>query len=95
MTDRFRLTIGQLNATVGDLAGNARIARKAWAEAREAGADMLALPEMFITGYQTQDLVLKPAFTEQAIAALTGLAQDCADGPALGIGGPWREGDGL
>ena len=95
MTDRFRLTIGQLNATVGDLAGNARIARKAWAEAREAGADMLALPEMFITGYQTQDLVLKPAFTEQAIAALTGLAQDCADGPALAIGGPWREGDGL
>ncbi len=62
MTDRFRLTIGQLNATVGDLHGNATLARDAWAQARDAGAQMLALPEMFLTGYQTQDLVLKPAF---------------------------------
>ena len=38
MTDRFRLTIGQLNATVGDLSGNARKAREAWQTARQAGA---------------------------------------------------------
>lgn len=44
MTDRFRLTIGQLNATVGDLEGNAARAREAWMQAREAGADLLALP---------------------------------------------------
>ncbi len=95
MTDRFRLTIGQLNATVGDLPGNAAKARDAWQAAREAGADMLALPEMFITGYQTQDLVLKPAFTEDAMARIMRLGADCADGPALAIGGPWRDGDGL
>ncbi|SIT06619.1 NAD+ synthase [Paracoccus saliphilus] len=95
MTDRFRLTIGQLNATVGDLPGNAAKAREAWATAKEAGADMLALPEMFITGYQTQDLVLKPAFTEQAVAAIQGVGAACSDGPAIGIGGPWREGDKL
>ncbi|RNF33832.1 NAD+ synthase [Paracoccus methylarcula] len=95
MTDRFRLTIGQLNATVGDLPGNAAKAREAWATAKEAGADMLALPEMFITGYQTQDLVLKPAFTEQAMAAIQEVGAACADGPAIGIGGPWRDGDKL
>ena len=91
MTDRFRLTIGQLNATVGDLPGNAAKARDAWMKAREAGADMLALPEMFITGYQTQDLVLRPAFEKQAEAALMNLGAELADGPALAIGGPYAE----
>lgn len=92
MTDRFRITLGQLNPTVGDLDGNARKAREAFAAAKAAGADMLALPEMFITGYQTQDLVLKAAFTADAEAHLVQLAKDCADGPAIGIGGPWRDG---
>ncbi|SNR42574.1 NAD+ synthase [Paracoccus sediminis] len=95
MTTRFRLTIGQLNATVGDLPGNAATARDAWVAAREAGADMLALPEMFITGYQTQDLVLKPAFTRQAEQEIMALGTACAGGPTLGIGGPWRDGDRL
>ncbi|MDO5613650.1 MAG: NAD+ synthase [Paracoccus sp. (in: a-proteobacteria)] len=95
MTDRFRLSIAQLNATVGDLSGNAARARAAWAAARDAGADMVALPEMFITGYQTQDLVLKPAFTRDAMAAIEALARDVADGPAMGIGGPWVDGDKL
>ena len=84
MTDRFRITLGQLNPTVGDLPGNAAKARDAWAQARAAGAQLLALPEMFITGYQTQDLVLKPGFTRDAMAAIEGLARDCADGPAIG-----------
>ena len=95
MVDRFRLTLGQLNPTVGDLDGNAAKARKAWQAAREAGADMLALPEMFITGYQTQDLVLKAGFTQDAMAAIERLALDCADGPAIGIGGPYAEGESL
>ncbi|MDO5633073.1 MAG: NAD+ synthase [Paracoccus sp. (in: a-proteobacteria)] len=95
MTDRFRLSIAQLNATVGDLTGNAAKARAAWAAARDAGADMVALPEMFITGYQTQDLVLKPAFTRDAMAAIEALAREVAEGPAMGIGGPWVDGDKL
>lgn len=92
MTDRFRLTVAQLDATVGDLPGNAARAREAFAQARAAGADMLALPEMFITGYQTQDLVLKPAFLRQCAETVAALAADLADGPAVGIGGPWAEG---
>ncbi len=90
MARHFRLTLAQLNPTVGAIDANAARAREAWAAARAAGADMLALPEMFVTGYQTQDLVTKPAFAEHAMRAIADLAADCADGPAIGIGGPLR-----
>ncbi|QDI74732.1 MULTISPECIES: NAD+ synthase [Leisingera] len=92
MADRFRVTLAQLNPTVGDLAGNAAKARAAWEAGREAGADLVALPEMFITGYNTQDLVMKPVFHQAAIAEVEKLAADCTGGPALAIGGPWVEG---
>ncbi|MGI1661060.1 NAD+ synthase [Palleronia sp. KMU-117] len=95
MSDRFRLTLAQLNPTVGDIDGNAAMARAAWTIARDAGADFLALTEMFVTGYQVQDLVMKPAFTLDAMAAIADLARDCADGPAIGIGGPYAEDDRL
>ncbi|MDM7255293.1 MAG: NAD+ synthase [Paracoccus sp. (in: a-proteobacteria)] len=95
MSNRFRLTLGQLNPTVGDLKGNAAKAREAWAQGRTADADLVALPEMFITGYQTQDLVLKRAFVRDAMAMIDTLAADCADGPALAIGGPLLEDEGL
>ena len=90
MTETFRLTLAQLNPTVGAIAANAALAREAWAQAKAARADMVALTEMFITGYQTQDLILKPAFVDAALAAIDALARDCADGPAMGIGGPAR-----
>ena len=92
MAATFRLTMAQLNPVVGALEGNAQMAREAWAAGRDAGAQMVALTEMFLTGYQTQDLILKPAFVDAALAALDRLAKDCADGPALGIGGPARVG---
>ena len=91
MSYRFRLTIAQLNPTVGALRANADKAHAAWLQARAAGADMLALPEMFVTGYQTQDLVMKPAFARDAMAVIHDLAARCAEGPALGIGGPHLE----
>jgi NAD+ synthase len=91
MADRFRLTLAQLNPVVGDLEGNAVRARAAWDQAKAGQADMVAFPEMFITGYQTQDLVLKPAFHKAAMSVIEALARDCADGPAIGIGGPYAE----
>jgi NAD+ synthase len=91
MTQSFRLTMAQLNPTVGDIAGNADLARDAWAQGQAAGADVVALPEMFLVGYQTQDLIAKPAFVADAMAHLHALAKDCADGPALSIGGPLME----
>lgn len=92
MNDRFRLTLAQLNPTVGDLDGNAKQAYDAWLAGKNAGSDMVALPEMFIAGYNAQDLVMKPAFHTAAISAVKKLAQDCADGPTLAIGAPWVEG---
>ncbi|RWR06406.1 NAD+ synthase [Paenirhodobacter populi] len=92
MADTFRLTLAQLNPTVGAFEANAAKALDAWEEGRRAGADMVMLPEMFLTGYQAQDLVLKPAFVQDAMAAMERLAARITDGPALGIGGPyWDE----
>jgi len=91
MTDRFRVTMAQMNPTVGDVAGNAAKARAAWEAGRDAGADLVMLPEMFIAGYQTQDLVQKPAFVAACHAAIEDLVRACADGPMLGIGGPLAE----
>jgi len=95
MTDTFRLTLGQLNPTVGDLGGNAALALAAWETAKAAGSDMLALPEMFVTGYQTQDLVMKPVFARAAMATIRDLAGKTADGPVIGIGTPWLDESGL
>ncbi|OWY03022.1 NAD+ synthase [Thioclava sp. IC9] len=92
MADRFRLTMAQLNPTVGALEANADKAFAAWQEGKRAGADMVVLPEMFLTGYQTQDLIAKPAFVRDAVAAMEALGARISDGPALGIGGPyWTE----
>ncbi|WP_299719972.1 NAD+ synthase [uncultured Tateyamaria sp.] len=92
MADTFRITLGQLNPTVGDIPGNVAKARAAWEAGRDAGADLVALPEMFVAGYNAQDLVMKPAFHTAAMQAVEALARDCADGPALAIGCPWTEG---
>ncbi len=92
MSSKFRLTLAQLNPTLGALSANAAKAKAAWKDGRKAGAGLVALPEMFLTGYQTQDLIMKPAFEADVAAHLADLAAECADGPALGIGGPWREG---
>jgi NAD+ synthase len=95
MADRFRVSMAQLGPTVGDLDGNAAKAREAWQAGKAAGADLVALPEMFITGYNAQDLWMKSAFYTDAIETVRALARDCADGPALAIGGPWLEGTAL
>ena len=92
MSARFRITLGQMNPTVGDLTGNAALAKAAWIAGRDAGADLVALPEMFLIGYNAQDLVKKPAFQADVMTHLLALAETCADGPALAIGAPWVEG---
>ncbi len=92
MPATFRLTMVQANPTVGALDANAALALAAWHEGKAAGSDLVALTEMFITGYQTQDLIMKPAFAKAALARLAVLAAECADGPALGIGGPAFQG---
>ncbi|MDE0113860.1 MAG: NAD+ synthase [Albidovulum sp.] len=88
MPSRFRLAIAQSNPTVGALNSNAEIARRCHRKAAEANADLVVLPELFISGYPPQDLVLKPAFTKDCMRHVKALSESCVDGPAIGIGGP-------
>ena len=88
MTEKFRLTLAQLKPTVGDLAGNRAKALSAWTQGKENGADLVALPEMFLSGYQAQDLVRRRAYLRDCAAELSSLAEDVSDGPALAIGCP-------
>jgi len=92
MSDTFRLTLAQLNPTLGDIPGNAAKARAVWEEAKTAGADFVAFPEAFVIGYQPQDLVMRPAFWREAMEATAALAVETADGPAIGIGAPFHDG---
>jgi NAD+ synthase len=64
--DSFKLALAQLNAVVGDMAGNLEKAREARARAAEAGADLIAFTELYLTGYPIEDLVLKPALQKAA-----------------------------
>ena len=81
-----RIALGQLNTTVGDLDGN--VARMAdWtARATNEGADVVLFPELAITGYPPEDLVLRPEFVEDNLAALQRLAKETAAGCDVIVG---------
>ena len=88
----FRLALAQLNPVLGDVAGNADKVRAARAQAASAGADLVMLPELFLSAYPPEDLVLKPAFQDACRKACEALARETADGgPAVLLGLPWRE----
>jgi NAD+ synthase len=95
MTFRLKIVTAQLNPIVGDVAGNLGKARAAIAEARIRSADLLIFSEMFLLGYPPEDLVLKPAAIAACRDALDALARETADGPAIIMGTPWREGEHL
>jgi len=87
----MRIALAQLNATVGDLVGNARRAAEAHARAAALCADVVVFPELFLNGYPPEDLVLKPAFQDATRSELERLAVECADGPAILMGTIWRK----
>ena len=91
LADHLRIALAQLNPVVGDIDGNIARARDVHAEAWRQGADLVVLPELFVTGYPPEDLVLKPAFQQSAVRALKRLAQDLREGPAMLIGSIWPE----
>jgi NAD+ synthase (glutamine-hydrolysing) len=87
----MRLALAQLNPTVGDLDGNAALIARATAQAHAAGADMLAVPELAISGYPPKDLLLHEGFVwrcEQASLAIGTQATREAPGLTLVIGTP-------
>jgi len=86
---RFRVAAAQLDLVVGDLEGNAARVLAAYEQAEAAGCDLVAFPELAVTGYPPEDLVLRPAFVEQArewldkIAARTGATAAIVGFPEL------------
>jgi len=66
----LRIALAQLNVTVGDLDGNRRLIEQAIRQAHAWLADLLVVPELAITGYPPEDLLLKPSFIEANAAAL-------------------------
>ncbi|MCP4182807.1 MAG: NAD+ synthase [Hyphomicrobiales bacterium] len=94
--DILRIAIAQLNPVVGDIVGNLEKARDARFEAARNQADLILFTELFIAGYPTEDLVLKPAFVAACMTAVAELAGDTSDdGPAILMGSPLRDDFGL
>ncbi|MFC7546207.1 NAD+ synthase [Plantactinospora sp. GCM10030261] len=74
----LRLALAQVNPTVGDLAGNAAVVRRSARAAADAGAHLVAFPELALTGYPVEDLVFRASFVKASRHALRALAGDLA-----------------
>jgi NAD+ synthase (glutamine-hydrolysing) len=79
----LRVALAQINVTVGDLEGNAGRILRAIREAEEMGADVIALPELAITGYPPEDLLLKPEFIAANLRAIAEVAAQVKSAVAI------------
>ncbi len=79
----MRLALAQINTVVGDLAGNRARILERLEEARGAGADLVLFPELAVTGYPPEDLLLRPSFVRAAAASLDEIARECRGIAAL------------
>src|SRR3954447_4339241 len=78
-TDLLRVALAQINPTVGDIRGNARKISDQMARAREEGAALVVFPELALTGYPPEDLLLKTSFLDTARMFLRELATEAKD----------------
>ena len=77
---QLRIGLAQLNVTVGDVEGNTRRILGEIARARALGVDLIAFPELAITGYPPEDLLFRPAFIEANLRALDHVARASTGG---------------
>src|SRR6478672_367454 len=88
----MRVALAQINATVGDIAGNEAKVREQLARAQEAGAQLALFPELVVTGYPPEDLLLKEHFLADARAAVERIAVE-THGIVAVVGFPERAED--
>jgi NAD+ synthase (glutamine-hydrolysing) len=90
-----KVALAQINATVGDLEGNARSIVEAARRAHAGGARLLLTPELCLTGYPPEDLLLRPAFMRACAAQLAVLARELAafEGLQVVVGHPHQFGE--
>jgi len=93
VTDRLRIALAQLNPTVGAIRRNLELAKQTLADVAAQGADILLFPELFLTGYFPDDLLFKPRFVADAIAAVDDFAK-ATEGTSVTAIMPsvWQEG---
>jgi len=75
----IRVGIAQINSTVGDLSGNTKKIMQSIDQAKSLGVDLLTFPELAITGYPPEDLLLKPQFIKQNRESLNKIIEHCSD----------------
>jgi len=88
----MRIALAQINPTVGDIEGNARLIMARLVEARRAGTEIIAFPELAILGYPPKDLLLKKGLVARCEQAVREIAATCTDIAAI-IGSPRTHGD--
>src|SRR5690606_8687470 len=82
----LRVALAQLNTTVGDFEGNSALILDVARRGAEAGADLVAFPELAITGYPPEDQLLRPSFIAEAERYLQVLAESADGLPPLIVG---------
>jgi NAD+ synthase len=87
----LKIALAQANATVGDINANIAKLRVMRERAAALGADLVVFPELFVTGYPPEDLVLKPAFQAVVRTRVEALARELGPGPAVITGTVWPE----
>jgi NAD+ synthase (glutamine-hydrolysing) len=83
----MRLALAQMNPVVGDLDGNRELILERLDEARAHGADLVIFPELAVTGYPPEDLLLRPGFIRAAESSVEAIARE-ARGTTVLVGGP-------
>jgi NAD+ synthase/NAD+ synthase (glutamine-hydrolysing) len=81
-----RIALAQIDTTTGDVAGNAARIREAWRWAADAGADLLAVPELSVLGYPPRDLLRREGLVRAAEEAVAALVAEFRSGPAAVLG---------
>lgn len=92
---QLRIAVAQLNPVLGDINANLEMAKAAHQSASKSDADILLLSELFISGYPPEDLVLKSVFVQRCMQGIEALALLTKTGPAIVVGSPYRDDDGL
>src|SRR3954470_20829452 len=93
-TEPLRVSLAQINSTVGDISGNAKKIREYIERARGEGAQLVLFPELALSGYPPEDLLLKTHFVDTAGAALEEIARETEDGDLVAlVGFPERRDD--
>ena len=88
----MRVALAQMNAVVGDLDGNRSRILDRVQEARSLGSDLIVFPELAVTGYPPEDLLLRPGFVRAARSSVEEIAA-AADGIVALVGTPWFDRD--